>query len=153
MNVKRVFWLSLGLVSLVFVGIGAVVPMLPYFPFLMLSTFCFAKSSERLHQWIIHTKLYQQNLDSFVKGRGMTVGTKIRIMTTVTAVMGFGFVMMFLKGVYVPCAILAGVWVMHLLIFIFGIKTCVPEESETAKEVAEKAAASRSEEPAEELAG
>ena len=46
MRIKRWLWLSLGLISLVFVGIGAVVPMLPYFPFLMLSTFCFAKSSE-----------------------------------------------------------------------------------------------------------
>ena len=123
MKIKRIFWLTLGLVSLVFVGIGAVVPMLPYFPFLMLSTFCFAKSSERLHKWIINTNLYKKNLDSFVKGKGMTVAAKIRIMTTVTIVMAFGFVIMFLKEIYIPCYILGGVWVMHILIFIFGIKT------------------------------
>ena len=123
MRIKRLFWLILGLISLVFVGIGAVVPMLPYFPFLMLSTFCFAKSSERLHKWIINTNLYKKNLDSFVKGKGMTIAAKIRIMTTVTIVMAFGFVVMFLKEIYIPCCILGGVWVMHILIFIFGIKT------------------------------
>lgn len=128
MKIRRLIWLIIGLISLVFVGIGAVVPMLPYFPFLMLSTFCFAKSSERLHKWIINTKLYKKNLDSFVKGKGMTVATKIRIMTTVTVVMAFGFVIMFLKEIYIPCYILAGVWVMHILIFIFGIKTYVPEK-------------------------
>ena len=117
-----------------FVGIGAVLPMIPYFPFLMLSTFCFAKSSERLHKWIINTKLYKKNLDSFVKGRGMTIGAKIRIMITVTIVMAFGFVIMFLKAIYVPCIILAGIWVMHVLIFIFGIKTYV---SENDKEMVE----------------
>ena len=127
MKIKRLIWLIIGLISLVFVGIGAVVPMLPYFPFLMLSTFCFAKSSERLHKWIINTKLYKKNLDSFVKGKGMTVAAKIRIMTTVTIVMAIGFVIMFLKEIYIPCYILAGVWVMHILIFIFGIKTYVPE--------------------------
>lgn len=132
MKIKRLFWLILGLISLVFVGIGAVVPMLPYFPFLMLSTFCFAKSSERLHKWIIGTKLYKKNLDSFVKGKGMTKAAKIRIMTTVTIVMAIGFVIMFLKEIYVPCYILAGVWVMHILIFIFGIKTYVPEEENKA---------------------
>ena len=129
MKIKRLIWLIIGLISLVFVGIGAVVPMLPYFPFLMLSTFCFAKSSERLHKWIINTKLYKKNLDSFVKGKGMTVAAKIRIMTTVTIVMAIGFVIMFLKEIYIPCIILAGVWVMHILIFIFGIKTYTPEEN------------------------
>ena len=131
MKIKRLIWLIIGLISLVFVGIGAVVPMLPYFPFLMLSTFCFAKSSERLHKWIINTKLYKKNLDYFVKGKGMTVAAKIRIMTTVTIVMAIGFVIMFLKEVYIPCIILAGVWVMHILIFIFGIKTYTPEENKT----------------------
>ena len=130
MKIKRLLWLILGLISLVFVGIGAALPMLPYFPFLMLSTFCFAKSSERLHTWIINTKLYKKNLDSFVKGKGMTVAAKIRIMTTVTVVMAIGFVIMFLKEIYIPCYILAGVWVMHILIFIFGIKTYKGEEAE-----------------------
>ena len=132
MKISRIFWLVLGLISLVFVGIGAVLPMIPYFPFLMLSTFCFAKSSKRLHNWIINTELYKKNLDSFVKGKGMTVAAKIRIMTTVTIVMAIGFVIMFAKAVYIPCCILAGVWVMHILIFIFGIKTCPAKEAAAA---------------------
>ena len=31
--------------------------------------------------------------------------------------------MMMVKGLYIPCAILAGVWVFHILYFIFGVKT------------------------------
>ena len=128
MKIKRILFIIIGCISLVFVGIGAIVPMLPYFPFLMLSTFCFAKSSQRLHNWIINTKLYKKNLDSFVKGSGMTVAAKIRIMTTVTIVMAFGFVIMFLKAIYIPCIILGAIWVLHLMIFIFGIKTYVPKD-------------------------
>ena len=130
MPIKRIFFIVLGCISLVFVGIGVALPMIPYFPFLMLSTFCFAKSSKRLHNWIINTKLYKKNLESFGRGKGMTVGAKIRIMITVTIVMAFGFVIMFLKEIYIPCYILAGVWVMHILIFIFGIKTYVPDVNE-----------------------
>ena len=130
MNPKKIFWLIIGCISLVFVGLGVVLPMLPYFPFLLLSTFCFAKSSEKLHNWIINTKLYKDNIDSYVKGQGMTKAAKIRIMTTVTIVMAIGFTVMFLKEIYIPCYILAGVWVMHILIFIFGIKTYVPQENE-----------------------
>ena len=130
MSPKKIFWLVIGCISLVFVGIGVVVPMIPYFPFLLLSTLCFAKSSEKLHTWIINTKLYKDNIDSYAKGKGMTKAAKIRIMATVTLVMAIGFVIMFLKEIYIPCYILAGVWVMHILIFIFGIKTYVPEEDE-----------------------
>ena len=131
---RRAIWLMIGLLSLVLVGVGIVLPMMPYFPFLMLSTFCFAKSSNRLHRWITGTALYQKNLDSFVKGKGMTVAAKIRILMMVTLVMGSGFVAMFFKGLYVPCGILAAIWVMHLLIFIFGIKTYVPTEERAALE-------------------
>ena len=130
MSIKRIFFIVLGCISLVFVGIGVALPMIPYFPFLMLSTFCFAKSSKRLHNWIINTKLYKKNLESFARRKGMTLGAKIRIMITVTIVMAFGFVIMFLKEIYIPCYILAGVWVMHILIFIFGIKTYVPDVNE-----------------------
>lgn len=123
MGVKKVLWLVLGCIGLGLGAVGAVVPMLPAFPFLMLAAFGFAKSSERLHTWFINTKLYKSNLESYVQGRGMTWATKIRIMTTVTLLMSFGFFMMFRKEVYVPCIILACVWLFHMVYFLFGVKT------------------------------
>lgn len=128
MGIKKIVWLILGFVGLGLGAVGAVVPMLPAFPFLMLAAFGFAKSSERLHTWFINTKLYKNNLESFVQGRGMTRATKIRIMATVTLLMSFGFFMMFRKEVYVPCIILGCVWVFHMVYFIFGVKTLKVEE-------------------------
>ncbi len=129
---KKIFYVILGCIGLGLGAIGAVVPMLPAFPFLMLATFSFAKSSKRLHTWFINTKLYKNNLESYVAGRGMTWATKIRIMVTVTLLMAFGFTMMLLKGLYVPCMILGGVWVFHILYFVFGVKRYdapVPEQA------------------------
>lgn len=51
MNVKKVLLMTLGCMGLALGAVGAVVPLLPAFPFLMLAAFCFAKSSERLHAW------------------------------------------------------------------------------------------------------
>ena len=110
-------------------AVGAVVPLLPAFPFLLLAAFCFAKSSERLHTWFINTKLYKKNLESYVKGRGMTWDAKIRIMITVTLVMSVGFTIMMLRALYIPCTVLGGVWVFHLLYFIFGVKTLPKSEA------------------------
>lgn len=122
-NMRRILWIVLGCVGVGLGAVGAVLPLLPAFPFLLLAAFSFAKSSQRLHTWFINTSLYKKNLESYVQHRAMTWRTKRRIMLTVTALMAFGFVMMMVKGLYIPCAILAGVWVFHILYFIFGVKT------------------------------
>lgn len=121
MNIKKAFFVVLGCLSLGLGALGAVLPLLPAFPFLMLAAFCFAKNSEKLHNWFISTKLYKKNLGSFVQGKGMTVRTKIRIMVTVTILMSIGFIMM--HAVPVGRIILGFVWLFHVLYFIFGIKT------------------------------
>lgn len=123
MRLKKVLFVILGCIGLGLGAVGAVLPLLPAFPFLLLAAFCFAKSSERLHNWFIGTKLYKNNLENYVKGKGMTWKTKIRIMITVTLLMSFGFTMMMLKQLYIPCAILAVVWLFHIVYFVFGVKT------------------------------
>ena len=91
---KKIIYIILGCVGVGLGAVGAVVPMLPAFPFLMLAAFCFARSSEKLDRWFKSTKLYKNNLESFVQGKGMTVKTKVRIMITVTLLMSVGFFMM-----------------------------------------------------------
>ena len=102
-----------------------VLPLLPAFPFLLLAAFCFGKSSEKLHTWFTGTRLYKNNLESYVQGKGMTKKTKVRIMVTVTILMSIGFIMM--HQVPVGRIVLGGVWVFHIFYFLFGVKTLRPE--------------------------
>lgn len=127
MHIKKILWMILGCIGVGLGAVGAVLPMLPAFPFLLLAAFSFARSSQRLHTWFVNTKLYRSNLESFVQGRGMTWAVKIRVMLTVTALMSVGFALMFFRALYVPCAILGGVWVFHILYFAFGVKTYRPQ--------------------------
>ena len=120
MNIKKFLYVILGCIGVGIGAVGAVVPMLPAFPFLLLAAYCFARSSEKLHNWFINTKLYKDNLESYVEGRGMTRKTKIRIMITVTVLMSIGFAMM--GAVPVGRMVLAGVWMFHILYFMFGVK-------------------------------
>ena len=126
MKLKKVLYLTLGCVGLGLGALGAVLPLLPAFPFLLLAAFGFGRSSEKLNRWFLGTKLYRNNLESFVKGRGMTWRTKIRIMITVTLLMTVGFLMM--SRVPVGRIILGGVWLFHILFFTFGVKTLTPEK-------------------------
>lgn len=121
MKMKKLLYTLLGCLGLGIGAVGAVVPLLPAFPFLLLAAFCFAKSSEKLHNWFIGTKLYKDNLESYVAGKGMTWKTKIRIMITVTILMTIGFIMM--DQVAVGRIVLACVWVFHIIYFVLGVKT------------------------------
>lgn len=121
MKIKKILYVILGCIGLALGAVGAVLPLLPAFPFLLLAAFCFAKSSEKLHRWFTGTKLYKNNLESYVKGQGMTWKTKIRIMITVTVLMSIGFIMM--HAVPVGRIVLACVWVFHILYFVFWVKT------------------------------
>ncbi|MBF0977759.1 MAG: YbaN family protein [Atopobium sp.] len=123
MSIKRVAFMALGCISLTLAVLGVVLPILPTVPFLALAAFCFAKSSDRLNNWLINTKFYQNNLADFKAGKGMTVKTKVRILTTVTLVMAVGLIVMLMKGVTVGSIILSVVWLGHIYYFGFKVKT------------------------------
>ena len=129
MKLKKMLYVAVGCAGVVLGAVGAVVPLLPAFPFLLLAAYCFARSSERLHTWFIGTKLYKANLESYVQGRGMTMRTKLRIMAILTLTMAVGFAMM--GRVPVGRAVLACVWVFHILYFVFGIRTLQDEAAES----------------------
>lgn len=126
----KLFWLILAFLCLTLGTIGVFLPVLPTVPFYLVTAFSFAKSSDHLHNWFINTKLYKKNLESFVERKAMTLKTKLSILISVTLVMGFGFFMMARKGIWIPCIILAVVWLCHIGYFMFRVKTEKTTEEE-----------------------
>lgn len=125
-TIKKILLVIIGCIGVALGALGVVLPILPTVPFLLLAAFCFARSSERLNNWFTGTKLYKNNLESYVKGKGMTRKTKIKIMVTVTVLMMIGFIMM--DQVLVGRIVLACVWVFHIVYFVFGVKTLKTEQ-------------------------
>ena len=72
-GLARGLWIALGCICLALGTIGIALPMLPTVPFYMATVFCFAKGSERLHDWFVGTGLYQKRLAGSVSSRAMTI--------------------------------------------------------------------------------
>ena len=118
---KKTLYIAAGCISLGLGCIGVVLPILPTVPFLMITLYCFTRSSERLRSWFVGTKLYRNHLESFVKKEGMTMKTKLSIISGVTILMAVGFYMM--RNAPIGQICLAVVWVCHLLYFFLRVKT------------------------------
>lgn len=126
-RLTKAFWVGLAMICLALGTIGIFLPFIPTVPFYLATAFCFAKGSERLHAWFLGTSLYEKHLASFVRSKSMTMKTKLSIMASVTLVMGVAFVLM--NGVTIGRMILGAIWVIHVLYFVFAIKTIPAEKA------------------------
>lgn len=129
-HLKKAFFIALGCISLALGTIGIVLPILPTVPFYLLTAFCFANSSERLHDWFIHTTVYKKYIGSYFRRRGMTKKAKCLLIGTVTAIMVPGFILM--DKVPVGRAIMLVVWMGHIFYFGFKVQTIPQQEADEA---------------------
>lgn len=123
MNFKKTIYIIIGIISLTIGAIAAAIPLLPSFPFLLISALCFAQSSEKIHTWFLNTNLYKKNLESYLKKEGMTIHAKIRVISFITISMGIGCYFLIRSQIIVGIIILVIVWLSHLIYFIFFVKT------------------------------
>ncbi|MFN6952696.1 MAG: YbaN family protein [Albidovulum sp.] len=83
----RGLWFTLGLVSLAIGAIGVFVPLLPTVPLLLLSAFGFARSSERLHHWLLSHPTFGPPITDW-RERG-AIGTRAKRLATVSILAAF----------------------------------------------------------------
>lgn len=116
-------------------AVGTVLPVLPTVPFLIGAALCFAKGSEKFNRWFAGTKLYQDNLQSFVEHRSMTKKQKFRALGLMT-------VMMILASVFIgriEMWITAGVVIaFNYWLFAAKIRTISEEEARQMREKGER---------------
>ena len=57
-HAKRIALILIGFVSLALGALGVFLPLLPTTPFVLVAAIAFAKSSDRLHQWLVDHDIF-----------------------------------------------------------------------------------------------
>lgn len=100
--------MTVGCLSLAIGILGIFLPLLPTVPFLLLTAYCFARSSNRLYNWLINHKTFGSYIYNYQTYRAMPRKTKILAIAFLWGSLGIS--MSLLPGVY-----------FCLLLFILGM--------------------------------
>jgi len=76
-NVKKFLLMTAGIISVCLGILGILLPVLPTTPFLLLAAFLFAKSSDKLHKWLLTNKLFGNYIKNYIDGKGIPLSTKV----------------------------------------------------------------------------
>lgn len=76
----RPLLLACGCVCLAAAGAGLFLPLLPTTPFLLLAAACFARSSARLHAWLLAHRAFGPILDDWERRRA--IRRRVKLVTT-----------------------------------------------------------------------
>lgn len=74
---KKYLWIALGFASLVLGILGIFLPLLPTTPFLLLTSFCFIRGSDRLHSWLTSHKVFGKYINNYLYHKAIPLKTKI----------------------------------------------------------------------------
>ncbi|PAD19888.1 YbaN family protein [Terribacillus saccharophilus] len=124
-KLKNVLFFLLGTIFLGFGIAGIVLPVLPGGPFLMIATFCYAKSSKRIDDWFKSTTFYTKYVLAIKEKKGMTLKEKIRINIIADAFILFS---VFYIDIWLVKIVLIVLGLIKHYYFIKKIKTIKPEE-------------------------
>lgn len=119
-RIKKIIFVIVGFVSLLLGLIGTVLPVLPTVPFLLLTSYCFARGSSKFEIWFKSTKIYKKYLESFILNKSMTLKQKICLSTFADIMIAFPLII--LDNLYIKLFLIIIVMFKYYY-FIFKIKT------------------------------
>ena len=119
MRRSRAVRICLVIGGMFFVGIGTlgiILPLLPTTPFLVLAAICFARSSEKFHNWLLNNKCFGAYIKNYLEGKGISLRQKVIVLSLLILTIGYSciFVLDYIVGKIILLLILIGVSI-HIL--------------------------------------
>ncbi len=88
-SIKSGLLVICGTLSLLLGAVGIFFPVLPTTPFLLLSAACYARSSVRLHSWLLNNRIFGSYIRDYQEGRGVSLRHKIAALVLLWLSIGY----------------------------------------------------------------
>ena len=92
LSLKKIGLIALGTISLAIGIIGIFLPLIPTTPLLLLTSYCYISSSEKLSEKFMNTKIYDKYVRNFHENGGMTLKGKLMLTIPVSLLLLFMFI-------------------------------------------------------------
>ncbi len=107
----RILLVAIGLSCTAIAVLGIFLPLLPTVPFLLLAAACFARSSERFHNWLLGHPQLGPMIQGYLDGQGIPLRAKLTAIALV--------------WVSIPISVLFFIPWFWIKIFLIAIGLCI----------------------------
>ena len=104
--------------------LGIFLPVLPTTPFLLLAAYCYARSSDRFHQWLMTNRWFGDYIRNYREGRGIPL--KQKVLTILLLWLTIGYAAWFVVPPWWARVILLGI-AAGVTLHLIRTKTFKPE--------------------------
>lgn len=119
-RLPRPLLVVIGSLALVLGALGVILPLLPTTPFVLLAAACYARSSDRLHAWLLRSRLFGPTIHDWREHR--SVPRRAKITAVVMIVVCFGLSIAFaVEGTIARIAL--GAFGVALVGFLLSLRT------------------------------
>lgn len=110
----RPLWFLSGSLALSLGLIGVILPLVPTVPFMLLAAFCFARSSERMHAWLIGHPVFGPMIEDWNRSGAIRPSAKRWATLSIAAVFGLSIYLDVKSTVLIIQAITLGCVLMFI---------------------------------------
>lgn len=112
---KKVGLIAVGTIALLLGIIGVFLPVLPTTPLLLLTSYCYIRSSDKLSEKFMNTKIYDKYVRSFHEKGGMTLKGKLMLTVPVSLML---FIMFVKINSNIMRMIIFIMWIVKVVFFV-----------------------------------
>ena len=113
--IPRLAWLAIGFISLALGGLGVLLPLLPTTPFVLVAAVAFAKSSNRLHRWLLDHNMFGPLIENWRRDGAISRSAKIVSILSMVAILVVSVLLAMPTHVIVIQAVVLGVCAVFIL--------------------------------------
>ncbi|MBX3299489.1 MAG: YbaN family protein [Acidobacteria bacterium] len=131
MDIRKAVLIFTGTVCVGLGVLGIFLPLMPTTVFLLMAAYCYSKSSDRFHTWLLNNRWLGSYIKTYKSGQGISVRQKATSIAILWASIGFSIWM--INGKLWVTLLLAAI-AIAITIHLLWIKTYRPGQSDEADE-------------------